>query len=98
MPPRHRQLWQPHRIWRRPLDEEDASRTRKQAVEFVVGDSLPSPGSRGLAAEGYLEFAPIRKEGSNRSHRRVKSQKEQGSESVNEKPRSHICRTPRCGK
>src|SRR5258708_39198992 len=41
-----------------------------------------------------LEFAPIRKEGSNRSHRRVKSQKEQGSESVNEKPRSHTYRTP----
>ena len=45
-----------------------------------------------------LEFAQIRKEGGNRFHGRMKREKEQGSESVNEKPRSHTCRTPRCAK
>src|SRR5580704_12917410 len=98
MPSRDRQRRQPHGFWRRPLDEEDASRTRKQAVEFVIDDYLPSQETRGLAAKTYLEFAQIRKEGSNRFHGRVKRQKEQGSQSVNEEPRSHTCRTPRCTK
>jgi hypothetical protein len=45
-----------------------------------------------------LEFAEVRKEGNNCSYGRVKCQEEQGSESVNEKPRSHTYRTPRCTK
>src|SRR5882762_5296114 len=45
-----------------------------------------------------LESAEVRKEGNNCSYGRVKCQEEQRSESVNEKPRSHTCRTPRCTK
>jgi hypothetical protein len=42
-----------------------------------------------------LEFAEVRKEGTNCSNGRMKHEKEQGSESVNEEPRSHTCRTRR---
>ncbi len=42
-----------------------------------------------------LEFAEVRKEGNNCSNGRMKHEKEQGSESVNEEPRSHTCRTRR---
>jgi hypothetical protein len=42
-----------------------------------------------------LEFAEVRKEGNDCSNGRMKHEKEQGSESVNEEPRSHTCRTRR---
>jgi hypothetical protein len=47
---------------------------------------------RGLGAEAYLEFAGLGKQGGNRSHGRVKRQESEGSESVDEKPKSHASR------
>ena len=43
-------------------------------------------------ARKNLEFAAVREKGNYSSHGRMKRQKSEGSESVNEKPKSHTCR------
>jgi hypothetical protein len=47
---------------------------------------------------GRLEFADVGKKGGHRSHWRMKGQQSQGSERVNEEPKSHAYRNPRKGK
>ena len=95
MPPRHWQRWQLDGFWRRPLHEEDASGARKQATEFVVGKFTSNQSRsrpRRFHAESVLDFTSVPEKGNDSPHGRVKRQKEQGSDSVDEKSWPHTAR------